>query len=56
MSRGRPQTTGRFETRAELEYEVLWRWKETPSHISDIAKACKVSTTTVDNIIMKDSK
>lgn len=53
---GRKQTTGRFETREELESEVMWRWKDTPSHISDIARACRVSQATVNNVINAKSK
>lgn len=40
-------TTGRFETRAELEAWVWHAWRETK------ANQCRVSPTTVANIIKK---
>lgn len=54
--RGRPRISGRFETRGELVKEVLWRWKETLSAIADIARACRTSEGTVDNIITNKYK
>jgi DNA-binding transcriptional regulator LsrR (DeoR family) len=51
--KGRKLTTGRFETRAELESEVWDRYLNTPSTQSDIARFARVSTTTVANILKR---
>ncbi len=47
----RCKTTGRFATREELTREVWWRWSETGAGQSDIARACRVSTSVVGNIL-----
>lgn len=45
------KTTGRYETREELEMFV-WRWWDlTPLNQSQIARACHVSEGTVANIL-----
>ena len=49
--KGRKKTTGRFETRAELESEVWDRYLNTPSTAADIARFVRVSETTVHNIL-----
>jgi len=49
--RGRPRTTGRYETRVKLEFWVWHYYKETSAKVTDIARICAVSTTTVDNIL-----
>lgn len=44
-------TTGRYATRAELTYEVWWRWRETEANTPQIARACRVSEAVVSRII-----
>lgn len=51
--KGRKPTTGRFETRAELESAIWDRYLNTPSTIADIAVFTRVSTTTVFNILKR---
>ena len=46
-------TTGRFETRAELEAWVWHLYQNTPANQTDIARQCRVSQTTVSNILKK---
>ena len=47
----RKPTTGRCETREELEQEVWRLWRETPARQSHIARRMRVSETTVANIL-----
>lgn len=49
-------TTGRFTTRAELEAWVRRTYHNTPANMADIARQCRVSTTTVSNILNKGLK
>lgn len=51
----RHQTTGRFQTRDELIEWVWQAWEKTPACIADIARQCRVSPTTVANILKKGS-
>lgn len=52
--RGRAKSTGRFSSREEL-CDAVWRnYLGTKANISDVARACRVSATTVSNIL--DSK
>ena len=46
-------TTGRFGTREELEAWVWHLWQNTPANQADIARQCRVSTTTIANILKK---
>lgn len=46
-------TTGRFATRDELEEWVRYTYYNTPANMADIARQCRVSTTTVSNILNK---
>lgn len=51
MTRGRRKTTGRFQTREEL---CEWVWNtywHTKASAADIAKQCRVSEGTVNNIL-----
>ena len=52
---GRYLTTGRFDTREELEAWVWHLWQNTPACQADIARQCRVSPTTVANILKKGS-
>ena len=47
------QTTSHFETREELEAWVWHLWQNTPANQADIARQCRVSTTTIANILKK---
>lgn len=47
----RKPTTGRFETRTELESEVLDRYRNTNQNIAQIARFARVSATTVSKIL-----
>lgn len=49
----RTGTTGRFKTREELEAWVWHNWTNTTANQSDIARQCRVSPTTVANILKK---
>jgi DNA transposition AAA+ family ATPase len=49
--RGRKKTTGRYGTREELCSEVWRRYRNTPSSMADIARACRVSEGTVAKIL-----
>jgi hypothetical protein len=51
MNKGRPKTTGRYETRQELEESVWRQYYETAKSIVDISRFCKVSATVVSNIL-----
>lgn len=47
----RKPTSGRFDTRAEL-CEAIWsEWFHSPRNMTDIARFCRVSATTVANIM-----
>lgn len=46
-------TTGRFATREELVAWVWCVWSATPANQTDIARQCRVSPTTVANILKK---
>lgn len=50
MSAGR-KTTGRYETREELERVIFYWWLNTPANQTEIAKVCRVSQSTVSNIL-----
>lgn len=54
--RGRHKTTGRFNTRSELENEVWWLYKNTSCSDARIARNTGVSTTTVGNILKTKPK
>lgn len=49
--RGRKQTTGRFDSRAELEDFVIREYYSTSRKVLYIARAARVSEATVHNII-----
>jgi hypothetical protein len=52
--RGRAKSTGRFTSREEL-CDAVWRnYLGTKANIADVARACRVSASTVSNIL--DSK
>lgn len=51
MKRGRKPTTGRYETRHELESEVLRMYYETDRKMSEIARIARVSEGVVSRII-----
>lgn len=46
-------TTGRFATRAELVAWIWHAWQHTPACQADIARQCRVSATTVANILKR---
>lgn len=46
-------TTGRFDTREELEAWVWHNWLNTPACQADISRQYRVSPTTVANILKK---
>lgn len=48
---GRTRTTGRFDTREELEEQVWFWWLHSPLKQAHIARRVRVSETTVANII-----
>lgn len=48
---GRRKSTGRYETREELEREVLFWWRETGAHQAAIARIVRASESTVAKII-----
>jgi hypothetical protein len=56
VKRGRKLSTGRFETRAELEEFVIREYKNTPRNQAQIARAARASTTTVANILKTPTK
>lgn len=51
----RRKTTGRFDTREELEQWVRHLYYDTSAKQAQIARACRVSETTVANILKKSS-
>ena len=51
---GRPETKGRFATRAELEDKVKFLWTNTRCPVAIIARNCSVSSGTVDRILEKN--
>lgn len=51
---GRSQTTGRFETREELEAFVREQWANSPLNIAQIARRAQISHTLAGKIL--DSK
>ena len=51
MKHGRPKTTGRFKTRAELVSRVFQFYTINDLSISSIASNCKVSDATANGII-----
>lgn len=51
QKQSRPRTTGRFGTREQLEERVRWYYRNTNMNMSEIAKNCKISVTTVSNIL-----
>jgi len=48
---GRKLTTGRYDTRQELEDIVVWFYKNSPNSMSAIADMVRVSQGTVSRII-----
>ena len=55
-TKGRKKITGRFETREELE-EAVWNlWANTKCNQAAIARNCRVSPTTVANILNRPGK
>lgn len=48
---GRYLTNGRFESREELVAWIWHQWTNTKANQADIAKQCRVSPTTVANIL-----
>lgn len=52
----RKLTTGRFETREELESEVWDRYHNTAQNMAQIARFARVSETTIRNILDKKGK
>lgn len=48
---GRPLTTGRFETRAELLERIRFLWQDTSCNQATIARNCHVSPPVVGKII-----
>ncbi len=48
---GRKLTTGRFDTREQLEERVRWYYRNTDMNQTEIAKNCNVSTSTVAKIL-----
>jgi len=50
-AKGRRKTSGKFDTREQLEEYVLHRYFTTPMKIAEIARASKVSPTVVDRIV-----
>ena len=51
--KGRPQATGKFRTREELEAEVM-DYHLIGHSVSDIARWCKTSRCTVYGILQKE--
>ena len=51
MTKGRKKTTGRFDSREELVKEVWIRYHTTPQNVAQIARFCRVSDSTVHNIL-----
>jgi hypothetical protein len=51
MRRGRKLTSGKFDTRAQLEEFALMKYFTTTCGLAEISRQCKVSTTTIDRII-----
>lgn len=49
--RGRKPTTGRYETREELEARVTELYYHTPAKPSQIARMCRVSEPVVHKIL-----
>jgi hypothetical protein len=52
---GRPKTTGRYDTREELEETVWFLWKETACNVRDISRQTRISDGTV-NLILGENK
>lgn len=50
-SKGRPPTTGRFDTRKELVEFIFDNYQHSPRNMTLIARAAKVSLTTVSKIL-----
>lgn len=48
---GRPKTTGRFRTRAELVDRVRHLYHETPMSVSSVASHCEISPVTAHTIL-----
>ena len=48
---GRPLTTGRYESRQELEFWVWHFYRETSANVTDVARICRVSDGTVNKIL-----
>ncbi len=48
---GRLQTTGRYDTRKELEYWVWRMYLSSDMNMAQIARACKISGPTVRSIL-----
>ena len=48
---GRPKTTGRFDTREELESKILGLYYDTSCSMARIARNVEVSEATVNTII-----
>lgn len=53
MGRGRQLTTGRFETRQELEAYVDHLWLDSNADQATIARACRISQATASKIISR---
>lgn len=51
--RGRRPSTGRFDSREELEAWVWHFWTHTPACIADVARQCRVSPGVVSKILDK---
>jgi hypothetical protein len=47
----KPKALGRYETRDELCREAWLMWLNSPRNISQIAKLCRVSETTIHTIL-----
>ena len=52
----RTPTTGRFETRQELEEFVWYAWTKTKQNQTQVAKSARVSPGTVSNILNNPPK
>ena len=53
MRKGRKPITGRYDTREELEEAVLRDYYNTSRNMTQVARACRVSQSTVSAILNK---
>jgi hypothetical protein len=53
MPRGPKPTTGRYETRAELEEAVRRLYWHGPQNVTQVARACRISLGTALKILNK---